>query len=135
VVAVMLGMNLVVWTATAAVGQWPAADVARWGARFFAVTLPISAAWCGIATLVGSQFKTPILSLLFICATFFCLWLVRVSGGFAETHWLAYAYPNAFDGLLLSPNLADAARGLLSTGLIALATASAAALAFQRKDV
>jgi len=135
VLAVMLGMNLVVWTATAFVGHWPAADVVQWGARFFAVTLPISAAWCGIATLVGSQFKTPILSLLFICATFFCLWLVRVSAGFAETRWLAYAYPNAFDGLLLSPNLADVARGVVSTGLTAVATASAAALVFQRKDV
>jgi ABC-type transport system involved in multi-copper enzyme maturation permease subunit len=135
VLAVMLGMNVVVWAATAAVGQWPAADVVRWGARFFAVTLPISAAWCGIATLVGSQFKTPFLSLLFISATFFCLWVLRVSAGFAQAHWLAYAYPNTFDGLLLSPNLADTARGLLFTGLIALATASAAALVFQRKDV
>jgi len=135
VVAVTLGMNLVVWAVTIALGPWPAANVIGWGARFFAVTLPISAAWCGIATLVGSQFKTPILSLLFICTAFFCLWLLRVTAGFAQAHWLAYAYPNTFDALLLSPNLADAARGLLSTGLIALATATAAALAFQRKDV
>jgi ABC-type transport system involved in multi-copper enzyme maturation permease subunit len=135
VLAVTLGMNLVVWAATIAVGQWPMADVIGWGARFFAVTLPISAAWCGIATLVGSQFKTPMLSLLFICATFFCLWLLRVGAGFARVPWLAYAYPNTFDGLLLSPNVADAASGLAFTGLISVATATAAALVFQRRDV
>ena len=38
-----------------------AGAVVEWGPRLWAVTLPISLAWCAIAQLVGSQFRAPIL--------------------------------------------------------------------------
>ena len=100
------------------------------------MSVPISAAWCGIATLVGSQFRTPMLSLLFIFATFFGLWLLRVGAGFSQAEWLAYLYPNVYDAL--SP-VAERARswrkGLLGTGLIAGLTTRAATVIFERRDV
>jgi ABC-type transport system involved in multi-copper enzyme maturation permease subunit len=135
VLAVTLGMNVIVWAATATVGGLPLATVLGWGVRFFLVSVPISAAWCGIATLAGSQFKTPMLSLLVILATFFVLWMVRIVAGVADVHWLALAYPNIYDEYLLSPNAAQFGKGLLGTGLIAVLTTTAATLSFARRDI
>jgi ABC-type transport system involved in multi-copper enzyme maturation permease subunit len=135
VLAVTLGMNVIVWGVTAGVGKLPVGYVVGWGVRFFLVSVPISAAWCGIATLVGSQLRTPMLSLLVIFATFFGLWLLRIIAGFSRLEWLAYLYPNVYDDLLLSPNAADAGKGLLGTSLIAVLTTAAATVLFQRRDV
>ncbi len=135
VLAVTLGMNMIVWAVTVAVGNLGAGYVLGWGVRFFAVSIPISAAWCGIAMLVGSQFKSPMLSLFVICATFFALWLLRIVSGFSQADWLSYAYPNAYDTLLLSPKAGDAAKGLLGTGAIAVLTTLAGTLLFQRRDL
>ncbi len=135
VLAVTFGMNVIVWGVTGAESGLPIASILRWGLAFFAVSVPISAAWCGIATLVGSQSRTPMLSLLFIFATFFGVWLFRVVAGFSEVEWLAYLYPNAYDNLLLSPDPMTVAKGLLGTGLIAGLTTAAATLLFVRRDV
>jgi ABC-type transport system involved in multi-copper enzyme maturation permease subunit len=135
VLAVTLGMNVIVWGVAIVVGHLAPANALGWGVHFFAVSLPISAAWCAIATLVGSQCKTPMLSLLVICATFFGLWLLRVTAGFTRNDWLAYAYPNAYDSLLLSPNAADVGLGLLGTGAIVLMTTIAGTLLFQQRDL
>ncbi len=135
VLSVTLGVNVIVWGVTASMGGLPVSQVLGWGVRFFLVTIPISAAWCGVATLVGSQFKAPMLSLLVIFATFFGLWLFRIAGAFPQTAWLAYAYPNFYDGLFLSPRPRDVAAGLLGTGLIATLTTAAATLVFERRDV
>jgi ABC-type transport system involved in multi-copper enzyme maturation permease subunit len=135
VLAVTFGMNVIVWGATGAVSGLPVASIVRWGVEFFAVSVPISAAWCGIATLVGSQTRSPMLSLLFIFATFFGLWLLRIGAGFTEAPWLAYLYPSAYDSFLLSPDPLSVARGLLGTGLIAGVTTAAAAVIFERRDL
>jgi ABC-type transport system involved in multi-copper enzyme maturation permease subunit len=135
VLAVTLGMNVIVWVATIAVSGLPVAHVLRWGIEFFAVSVPITAAWCGIATLVGSQSRTPMLSLMFIFAAFFGLWLMRIIAGVSQSAWVAYLYPNAYDEFFLSPIALDVGRGLLGTGLIAGITTTAATLLFQRRDV
>jgi hypothetical protein len=135
VLAVTFGMNVVVWGATAAVGDSPLGSVLGWGVRFFVVSIPIGAAWCGIATLVGSQSRSPMLSLLFIFASFFGLWLLRIGAGFSQVPWLAYLYPNAYDEFLLSPSALMVAKGLLGTGLIAGLTTAAATVIFERRDV
>jgi ABC-type transport system involved in multi-copper enzyme maturation permease subunit len=135
VVAVLLAMNLVVWTAIVVVGHEPVEHVVRWGAGFFVVVVPVSAAWCGIATLVGSQFRVPILALMSICAAMFGLLIVRGVAGFARVDALAYVYPNAYDHLLLSPHASEVALGFAGPLLIAAATTAAAALAFERRDL
>jgi ABC-type transport system involved in multi-copper enzyme maturation permease subunit len=135
VLAVTLGMNVIVWGATAKASGLPLGSVIVWGLVFFAVSIPITAAWCGIATLAGSQVRSPMMSLLFIFAAFFAIWLVRIAAGAEQITWLTYFYPNAYDAYLLSPKLLGVAKGLLGTGLIAGLTAGAATLLFQRRDV
>jgi ABC-type transport system involved in multi-copper enzyme maturation permease subunit len=135
VLAVTLAMNLIVWAVIVSVGEIPLGQVLGWGVRFFAVTIPISAAWCGVAMLVGSLFRTPMYSLLAISAAFSGLWMVSVVAGLSEVKWLAYVYPNVYDTLLLSPRPGQVALGLLGTGAIAVLTTAAGALLFETRDV
>jgi ABC-type transport system involved in multi-copper enzyme maturation permease subunit len=135
VLAVSLAMNAVVWTTTAAVEHMSAFYVVGWGLRFFAVVLPVTAAWCAIAVFIGSQIKTPMLSLLTICATFFAVWVVHVAALLTGREWLSWAYPNAYDSLFLSTDPTDIGRGLLGTGIITGIFVTAAVLAFDRRDL
>jgi ABC-type transport system involved in multi-copper enzyme maturation permease subunit len=135
VLAVTFGMNVIVWGAVAHVGPYPIERVVVSGLRLYAVVLPISAAWCGIATLVGSQFRAPMLALLSICAATFGLWVLRVVAGFKKIDALAYVYPNAYDRLLVSPRANDIAMGLAGLLLITAASATAAAWAFEKRDL
>jgi ABC-type transport system involved in multi-copper enzyme maturation permease subunit len=135
VLAVMLGMNVIVWGVMIAAGHFAPGLVLAWGVRFFAVLIPIAAAWCAIAMLIGSQFKTPMLSLLVTCAGFFVLWLLRVIGGYAHADVLAYLYPSFYDAWLLSPNGSEVAAGLGGTVAITLLSTVAGTLLFQRRDV
>jgi ABC-type transport system involved in multi-copper enzyme maturation permease subunit len=135
VILVTFGMNLIVWGTTMAVGHLAPGPVLAWGLHFFVMSIPITAAWCGIAMLVGSQFRTPMLALLVICAAFFALWLARVVAGFAGVPSLLYAYPNAYDQWFLSPRPVDAARALIGTGVIEVVTATASVLIFERRDL
>ncbi len=135
VLSVLLAMNLIVWGVTLAVGHYAASAVFTWGPRFFLVLLPVTAAWCGIATLVGGQFKTPMLSLLVIFATFFALWFLWVVSGFSHVEALGYVYPNFYDKLLLSTDPAQEAAGFGGTLGIALLATAAGTLLFQRRDI
>jgi ABC-type transport system involved in multi-copper enzyme maturation permease subunit len=135
VLAVTLAMNAIVWGAVVGVGHQPFDRVIGWGASLFAVVVPISAAWCGVATLVGSQFRVPMLALLSICAATFALWFVHIVAVFKGIDALDYVYPNTYDRLLLSPSPASVALGVAGVALIAVATTLAAALAFERRDL
>jgi ABC-type transport system involved in multi-copper enzyme maturation permease subunit len=121
VLAVMFAMNVVVWAVSATALHLSAGYVIAWGLRLFVVAVPITAAWCAVATLVGAQFRRPALALLVTLAAFFGLWLVRVVAGFAGgIEWLTYLYPNIYDTLLLSPAPTELGKGVLGTGLIAV---------------
>jgi ABC-type transport system involved in multi-copper enzyme maturation permease subunit len=133
--AITFAMSAVIWGVTIARGYAPFGATLSWGLRFWLVSLPMSAAWCGIATLVGSQFRTPILSLLVIFATFFVIWLVRIVAGVAGWHWLAHVYPNFYDTYLLSPNIADALRGFGGCAAFVALTLGPGMLLFQKRDV
>jgi Cu-processing system permease protein len=133
--AVLFGMNVIVWGATAAVAGLPLGQVVGWGLRFFAVCVPITAAWCGIAVLVGSQVKTPMVALLLTCLTFFLLWFVHLAAALGGADWVSYVYPNAYDRWFLSPKPMDLVRGLAGTGAIAVVATTAAALLFERRDL
>ena len=135
VLAVLLTMNVIVWGVTLVVGHFDAGAVFTWGPRYFLVLLPVTAAWCGIATLVGAQFKTPMLSLLAIFAAFFGLWFLRVVAGFSNIDALAYAYPNFYDSYLLSTNAVQLTAGIGATLGIALVATAAGTVLFQRRDI
>ncbi len=132
---IVLAMDLCMWIAAIVKGE-PAGATLSWGIRFWLVTLPISAVWCAIATLVGSLFRTPILSLLVTLAAFFAIWLFgfAIARG-AEVAWLTYVYPNRYDVMLLSPRVENVGGGLgICLGAAAALTAAGVAL-FQRRDI
>jgi ABC-type transport system involved in multi-copper enzyme maturation permease subunit len=135
VLVVSFAMNVIVWVTAAAVGHQGILYIVGWGLRFFAIVVPVTAAWCALAVLIGAQIKTPIVSLLTICAAFFALWVLRVAAGLTGYRAVAWAYPNAYETLLISPDPANVGRGLLGTGLIAAGSLLLATLSFERRDL
>jgi ABC-type transport system involved in multi-copper enzyme maturation permease subunit len=100
---VTLVMQVLIWGVTIVRADAPAGETLVWGLRFWATSLPITGAWCGIATLASSLFKTPMLSLLATGATFFILFFVGfIVGKGGDVWYLRYLYPNNFDGWILS---------------------------------
>ena len=128
-------MHALIWVVCIIRGEAPAATALGWGIRFWLITLPISAAWCGVATFVSSLFKTPIISLLVIFAAFFGLWLFWIVGQVSHTEALMYAYPNFYDALLVNPRLDRALTGLAAClGMTALYVGGGSYL-FTKRDV
>lgn len=131
---ITLTMHAIIWGVCIARGEAPAATAFGWGLRFWLVTLPISAAWCGLAALVSSLFRAPVLALLVTLATFFALWVLWVIG-VQGVHAFSYAYPNFYDAFLLSPRMDRAMIGLgACLGMAALYVGAGSAL-FARRDV
>jgi ABC-type transport system involved in multi-copper enzyme maturation permease subunit len=107
-----------------------------WGFHLWLITLPISAAWCGFATLIGSQFRSPILALLVTFASFFVMWVLGLIGMVSDSvHWLGYIYPNTFEDWLLSPHADRVSQGAAICLALGISTAAAGAVLFTRKDV
>jgi ABC-type multidrug transport system ATPase subunit/ABC-type transport system involved in multi-copper enzyme maturation permease subunit len=73
---VTLVMQLMIWGVTIVRADAPAGETVLWGLRFWATSLPISGAWCGIAILMSSLSRTPMISLLMTGAVFFLLFFV-----------------------------------------------------------
>jgi ABC-type transport system involved in multi-copper enzyme maturation permease subunit len=107
-----------------------------WGIHLWLVTLPINAAWCGYATFIGSQFRSPILSLLVTFASFFVMWVLGLIGMVAETvKWIGYVYPNTFEDWMLSPHADRVSEGAAICVGMCVLMASIGAVLFTRKDV
>ncbi|WP_394834175.1 ABC transporter permease [Pendulispora rubella] len=138
VAALTLVMHVFIWVVTLIVGGAGTAPVSAtvgWGFQFYLVTLPISAAWCGLVILISAQFRNPIFTLFVISAAFGGLWIVNIIGRVAQVKPLTYLYPNSYDGLLLSPHLNKVALGAaICFGICALATA-VGTIVFVRRDV
>jgi ABC-type transport system involved in multi-copper enzyme maturation permease subunit len=134
---VTLVMHSLIWGLTIfkSSGGMPPFEVLSWGVRFWAVTVPISAAWCGIATLIGSQFRSPMIALLVICAVFFSLFVVMAIGLVGDIKQLTYIYPNTYDSWLLSPKLDRVALGALICMAFGVVTTGAGTFLFARRDV
>jgi ABC-type transport system involved in multi-copper enzyme maturation permease subunit len=132
---ITLAMHALIWIVCIARGEANAATAIGWGLRFWSITLPISAAWCGLATLVGSLFRHPIISLLVIMASFFVLWLMWVIGLVANSDPLQYVYPNYWDLWLLSPRIDRSMTGVgVCAGFAALMLAGGSTI-FVKRDV
>jgi ABC-type transport system involved in multi-copper enzyme maturation permease subunit len=123
---VSLVMQVIIWGVTIVRAEAPAAETIQWGLRFWAASLPITGAWCGVATLTSSLFRTPMLSLLGTCATFFALFFTGlVIGKWVEVMPMRFLYPNNFDGLIVGGTHTQSLEGLgvclayilLTTGL------------------
>ena len=133
---ITFALHLFVWTLAVVRGGVSSSAAFGWGFHLWLVTLPISAAWCGFATIIGSLFKSPILSLMVTFAAFFVLFVLGLVGMVSDSaYWLGYIYPNTFEDWMLSPHADRVAKGAaICIGWAAAATAAGSAL-FARKDV
>ncbi len=132
--ALTLLVQVLSWGIVIARGETTGA-VVEWGPRLWAVTLPISLVWCGIAQLVGSQFRAPILSLLVTFGSFFVLWIGFVAGASGKVPPLLYLYPNVYDTWLLHPHPDRLFEGLGICLVSAAAYIAGGAAIFARRDI
>jgi ABC-type transport system involved in multi-copper enzyme maturation permease subunit len=133
--AITLAMHTLVWIVCIARGEATAAATFGWGARFWVTTLPMSAAWCAIATFISSLFRVPIWALLVTMAGFFGLWLLWVIGVASGADAFTYIYPNTYDKFLLSPHAWRALTGVGGCAAIAAVALTGGMTVFARKDI
>lgn len=133
--ALTLAMHAIIWILCIVRGEAAAGTALGWGLRFWLVTLPISAVWCGLSTFVSSLFKSPIISLLVTFASFFVLWLLWMIGQVTHADALMYVYPNFYDALLVHPQINKAMTGLAAClGMVGLYVGAGSFL-FMKRDV
>ena len=144
---ITLALNVIAGVVVVAKGYVGGVALVTWGLRFWATSLPITAAWAAIALFISGMFRTPILGLLSTFGTFFVLWLFGLGGFISRVgdmlesgeakamSWYEYLYPNAYDEMLLSsdPRSVVTALGIL-LGFAALMIVSGSAL-FMRRDI
>jgi ABC-type transport system involved in multi-copper enzyme maturation permease subunit len=155
-------MHAIVWAVMIARVDAPASDTLTWGLRFWLISLPITGAWCAVATLIGSFFRTPMVGLLLTCAAFFVMFFVGfvLANAYAgidaaqaaqaakaidaanAVHeeskalvFLRFLYPNSLDAWLLSQEPQRVLAGLGVTVFYAVATCLGGSLAFAKRDV
>jgi len=131
---VTLFMDALVWlvflTSVPGVG-----DVLKVGPMLWLVSVPISFAWSSIASIVGSQFRAPMLALLMTWAAFFALFIAWVAGGATKIEALGYVYPNFYEDWMLSGEPKQVALGVLGCLGLGVVVTTAGAFAFARRDV
>lgn len=133
---ITLVMHGLIWGVTIVRADATAAETLGWGVRFYLISLPISAAWCGIATLIASQLRTPILALLLTCSAFFVLFFTgAVVGRNMQNAVLQGMYPNGYDAWMLSTDTTHALTGLAITLAFAAVTTAAGAFIFSLRDL
>lgn len=132
---VTLAMDVLIWIVCIVRGEATAGATLSWGVRFWLTTLPMSAVWCGIATLISSLFRSPILALLLTFASFFVIWVVFIVGAVAQVEPLLYVYPNHYDHLLLHPAAHKLGIGLAACAGMAALYIGAGSFIFAKRDV
>ena len=128
-------MHALIWVVCILRGEAPAATALSWGVRFWLLTLPMSAAWCAIATFVSSLFKSPIIALLVTFATFFVLFMFWLVGGVTHATALMYVYPNFYEEMLVHPRLDRLMTGLACCLGMAALYVGAGSYLFTKRDV
>lgn len=142
--------HLLMWVVSIAQGASSVSVTLSWGFRLWLVTLPISAAWCGIAVFVASLFRTPGAALLVTGFSFFLIFIVgavvpfvlhgiATGPGDHETslkvaEYLAVIYPNSYDEWILSPHVERMAGGLAICLAFAVVPVAIGARLFSRSD-
>jgi ABC-type transport system involved in multi-copper enzyme maturation permease subunit len=133
---VTLCMQLMIWGVTIVRADAPAGETMLWGIRFWATSLPITGAWCGVATLASSAFRSPMLSLLATASVFFFLFFAGfVIGKGGDVAPLRFLYPNNFDAWILSAQPQRVLAGLGVCAAYILTTVGLGSLAFWQRDV
>ena len=130
-----LTMHALIWLVCIIRGEAAAGEALSWGVRFWVITLPIGAAWAGIATFVSSLFKSPIISLLVTFAAFFVLFLFYIIGSVTHAEALAYVYPNFYEDWLINSRLDRWMSGLGACLGMAAVYVGAGSFLFAKRDV
>ncbi len=150
VALITLVLNVIAGGFSVARGYVTAGQLVTWSLRFWLVAVVIAGAWAALATFISSCFRSPILALLTTFASFFVLWIFgivgmidRMNAGAAEQapvaasdmRWYQYLYPNAYEQMLLSPEVPKVMTGLaVLLGFVAFVTACGSLL-FARRDL
>ncbi len=133
---VTLVMQAIIWGVTVTRGEALAGETLSWGVRLWGTSLAIAGAWCGVATLMSSLSRTPMLSLLMTAGVFFLLFFFGfVIGTGGDVGWLRYLYPNNFDGWIVSGNRERALAGLGVCLAWIVGTSGVGAWVFWQRDV
>jgi len=146
IAAITFAMHLVVWIVTIVRGGGGLGETLVWGLRFWVATLPIVAAWCGIAAFVSSLFRAPLSSLLTTGLVFFTLFVVgavvpkilvaaTADPANATAKLLTFFYPNGYDTWVLHPEGRKVLVGLLACLGFVVVTSAAGVALHVRRDV
>jgi len=133
--AVTLLMDIIIWIVCIARGEASFASTLGWGVKSWAISLPISLAWCSLATLISSFFRTPIVAMLVTFVVFFFIWVSYWAGVIAPFEPITYIYPNKYSDMLIHPHTHKVGIGLLACLGMAALYLGAGSYIFQKKDV
>ena len=128
-------MDFLIWIVCIARGEASFGTTLSYGVKFWLVSLPMSAIWCGIATLMSSLFRSPILALLLTFAAFFVIWVIYLVALVSGADAVAYVYPNHYDHLLLHPHAHKLGAGLGACLGMAALYVGAGSYFFSKRDV
>jgi ABC-type transport system involved in multi-copper enzyme maturation permease subunit len=142
VIAIMiLVLHLTVWILLFVEGSTPAGAILGWGAYFWFLSVVSSAAYVGFASLMSSLTRTPVVSLFLglgvSLGIYMAYGILNLIEGVAKlkmadsaahsAHAATWAFPYAYDKLVVSPNPGQAILGAglyLAWGALAVAGAS-----------
>lgn len=129
-------IHSLVWLVAMSFAVAPSSMILKWGVRFYLVTVPISAAWCGVSMLVSSNFRIPILALLATCGVFFGLWTLKgIALTIEHMDALRWVYPNSYDEFLLSPKPQEILKGVAALFAFMAVSTAAGSFIFAKRDV
>jgi ABC-type transport system involved in multi-copper enzyme maturation permease subunit len=105
VISVMvLVLHVTVWIFVLARGGGSFGQVLSWGGRFWLFSSVCAAAYVGFSAIVSALFRTPIVALFVGAGAGALLWLVYgILGLFEKTQPATWAFPNAYEKLLVLP--------------------------------
>jgi len=141
VVAIMiLVLHSVVWIMMIAQGEHGVGETLSWGVRFWAFSVASAGASVGLASLVSSWFKAPILSLFTGVGVGFALFVARaiVAALSIRYEWMdsvKWAFPASYESLMVKPDALDALSGCAADIVWGGALVGLAAFIVQKKDV
>lgn len=129
-------IHLISWLLMLVYSDTPPHVTFSWGPRLWAISLPISLAWCALVTFASSLVKTPILALFASLLAMLVLWICFGVGVTMDDYaWLSWVYPGGYDRLLLSPDPAAFAKGLGAALAFTAVFIGAAVFVTNKRDV
>jgi len=137
VVSVMvLVLHVTVWILVLARGGASVGEIVSWGGRFWLFSCVCAASYVGFACIVSSLFRTPIVALFVGAGIGAVLWLAHALLGLSpKTEAITWAFPNAYEQLLVLPEAAKVLGGAVLFIVWGALCVSASTLIMTRRDV